>query len=228
MKQDDILLATLPLFHSFAQTVVQNAGFFVGGTVVLLPRFDPTAALTLMQEHSVTIFAGVPTMYFALLNNPKAEEYNLSALRFCVSGGSPMPVEVMTSFDAKYNVNILEGYGLSETSPVASFNSLARPKKAGSIGCPIDYVEFRLVDKQGNPITETDTGETKGEIQIKGVNVMKVCSKQSWCLRCTHVFNSFSIVVYTSIGIPQEEGSWYHDRWMVSTLFRYQALPNDS
>lgn len=170
MNNDDVLLATLPLFHSFAQTVVQNAGFFAGGTVVLLPRFDATAALTLMQEHGVTIFAGVPTMYFALLNHPKAEEFNISSLRFCVSGGSAMPVEVMSAFDKKYNVNILEGYGLSETSPVASFNSLSKPKKAGSIGIPIDYVEFRLVDEKGGVITEPDT---KGEIQIKGVNVMK-------------------------------------------------------
>ena len=171
MPMDDsvVALATLPLFHSFGQTVVQNAVLGAGGTIVLLPRFEPTAAMQLIEHQRVTLFAGVPTMYFALLNAPDADEHDLSSLQFCVSGGSAMPVEVMKAFDAKYDVNILEGYGLSETSPVASFNVLDRPKKAGSIGLPIWGVEFRLEDKDGNVIDATDT---PGEICIKGHNVM--------------------------------------------------------
>lgn len=165
-----IALGTLPLFHSFGQTVIQNATFALGGTVVLLPRFEPVAALGLMQKHKVNLFAGVPTMYFALLHHPEAGNYNLSSVKLCVSGGSAMPVEVMNAFDQKYGVNILEGYGLSETSPVASFNRLDRPKKAGSIGLPIWGVEFRLVDAEGKIISEAGV---PGEIQIKGHNIMK-------------------------------------------------------
>jgi long-chain acyl-CoA synthetase len=163
-------LVTLPLFHSFGQTCMQNATLHSGGKMVLLPRFDPTAALSLMQEHQVTLFAGVPTMYFALLHHPEADQFDLSSLKMCLSGGAAMPVQVMSAFDRKYNVDILEGYGLSETSPVASFNTLERPKKAGSIGTPIEGVEFKLVDADGH--TVQGTGEP-GEICIKGHNVMK-------------------------------------------------------
>jgi long-chain acyl-CoA synthetase len=167
---DTVALAVLPLFHSFGQTVVQNATLRVGGTLVLLPRFDPKVAFQLMHEHKVTVFAGVPTMYFALLNLPEANQYSVSSLRYCVAGGSAMPVEVMRAFDHKYNVNILEGYGLSETSPVASFNVLDRPKKAGSIGLPLHGVEFKLIDEQGQTI---EAAMTAGEICIRGPNVMK-------------------------------------------------------
>jgi long-chain acyl-CoA synthetase len=164
------MLVTLPLFHSFGQTVLQNGGLSAGATLVLLPRFDPTAALSLMQQHKVTVFAGVPTMYFALLHHPEAARFDVSALKLCVSGGSAMPVEVMNAFDAKYGVNILEGYGLSETSPVASFNRLDRAKKPGSIGLPIWGVEFRLEDNDGKVVE--GVGEP-GEICIRGHNIMK-------------------------------------------------------
>jgi len=170
MSTETTALATLPLFHSFGQTVIQNAVLGAGGTIVLLPRFDPEAAFGLMQGHRVNLFAGVPTMYFALLHHPKAAEYDLSNLELCVSGGSAMPVEVMKAFDQKYGVSILEGYGLSETSPVASFNVLDRPKKAGSIGLPIWGVEFRLEKDDGTVVTESDE---PGEICIRGHNVMK-------------------------------------------------------
>jgi long-chain acyl-CoA synthetase len=165
-----VSLAVLPLFHSFGQTVVQNGTLSGGGTLVLLPRFEPRAAFELMHVHKVTLFAGVPTMYFALLQYPEAQAFDLSSLKYCISGGSAMPVEVMRAFDEKYGVNILEGYGLSETSPVASFNVLHRPKKPGSIGLPLEHVEFRLVDEQGRTITEP---MVPGEICIKGPNVMK-------------------------------------------------------
>ena len=167
---DDVALATLPLFHSFGQTAVQNALLGRGGALVLLPRFDPQSAFTLLAKHRITLFAGVPTMYFAMLHYADAANYDVSALRYCVSGGAAMPVEVMGAFDAKYGVNILEGYGLSETSPVASFSVLDRPKKPGSIGLPIDGVEFRLVDERGVLTTEP---LVPGEIEIKGHNVMK-------------------------------------------------------
>lgn len=170
MSTETRALVTLPLFHSFGQTVLQNAVLGGGGTLVLLPRFTPDDAFALMQAHRVTLFAGVPTMYFALLHHADAERYDLSSLQRCVSGGSAMPVEVMRAFDEKYGVNILEGYGLSETSPVASFNQPDRPKKPGSIGLPIEGVEFRLVDDDGQRVTEAGK---PGEIWIFGPNVMK-------------------------------------------------------
>jgi long-chain acyl-CoA synthetase len=170
MKESTTSFAVLPLFHSFGQTCIQNATLYAGGTIVLMPRFEPVAAFELLQKHRVTVFAGVPTMYFALLHHPDAGKYDLSSLEVCVSGGSAMPVEVMRAFDEKYKVNILEGYGLSETSPVASFNVLDRPKKAGSIGLPIRGCEFKLVDDQDRAV---DKPGEPGEICIKGHNVMK-------------------------------------------------------
>jgi long-chain acyl-CoA synthetase len=165
-----VALCALPLFHSFGQTSVMNGSLFKGNTLVMLPRFDPRSAFELMQKHKVTVFQGVPTMYFALLNFPDHAQYDVSSLKYAVSGGSAMPVEVIKAFEARYGVTVLEGYGLSETSPVASFNVLDRPTKPGSIGIPIRHVEFKLVDDHDQEITQSDV---PGEICIKGVNVMK-------------------------------------------------------
>ena len=167
--KQDIALATLPLFHSFGQTCIQNAMIAVGGTVTLLPRFGPQEALEIMQRDGVTLFAGVPTMYLALLNHPGGESYDLSSLRYCMAGGAAMPVEVMKAFEEKYPVQILEGFGLSETSPVASFNTLERPRLPGSIGYPVWGVEMRILDDKDQPVAD---GE-RGEICIRGHNVMK-------------------------------------------------------
>jgi long-chain acyl-CoA synthetase len=170
LTPDTVALGVLPLFHSFGQTVVQNAVLATGGSIVLMPRFDAGGAMALMQKHRVSVFAGVPTMYFALLNHPEAERYDLSALRHCVSGGASLPAEVLRSFDARYHVAILEGYGLSETSPVATFNLRERERKPGSVGVPVWGCEMRLVDESGREVTEP---LVRGEIQIKGHNIMK-------------------------------------------------------
>ena len=167
--RDEVGLAVLPLFHSFGQTCVMNNMLYAGATITLLPRFEPQKALEVMARDRVTYFAGVPTMYFYLLNFPDAANYDLSSLRICGSGGSAMPVEVMHAFNKKYNVTILEGYGLSETSPVASFNHPDHDPKPGSIGTPIWGVEMRCVDADGK---EAPVGEL-GEIVIRGHNVMK-------------------------------------------------------
>ena len=169
LGKHDVALATLPLFHSFGQTCIQNAMFALGGTVTLLPRFGPEEALEIMQRDGVTLFAGVPTMYFALLNHPGGESYDLSGLKYCMTGGAAMPVEVMKAFEEKYPVQILEGFGLSETSPVASFNTLDRPRTAGSIGYPVWGVELCILDDKDQPVAD---GE-RGEICIRGHNVMK-------------------------------------------------------
>jgi long-chain acyl-CoA synthetase len=169
VQEDEVGLAVLPLFHSFGQTCVMNSLFYRGATITMLPRFEPLKAMEVIQRDKVTYFAGVPTMYFYLLNHPESGGYDLSSLRLCVSGGSAMPVEVMHAFNAKHNVKILEGYGLSETSPVASFNHLDRPAKPGSIGTPIWGVEMRAVSPDGKSVP---AGEL-GEIVIRGHNVMK-------------------------------------------------------
>lgn len=169
----DVSLIALPLFHSFGQTVQMNSGFYRRMTLTLLPRFDPEAALSIMERDNVTIFAGVPTMYWAMLNYPDAEKFDLEKisrnLRLAASGGSAMPVEVMRAFNERFSVKILEGYGLSETSPVASFNQIDKPVKPGSIGVPVWGVGIRIVNEAGEDVP---TGEM-GEILIKGHNVMK-------------------------------------------------------
>jgi long-chain acyl-CoA synthetase len=171
--EHDVHLITLPLFHSFGQTVQMNAGIYNRATLVLLPRFNPDSALRLMEEENITIFAGVPTMYWSLLNYPKAAQYDLQKiaynLRVTISGGAAMPVEVMKAFNEKFNVTILEGYGLSETSPIAVFNRLDREIKAGSIGFAVWGVEVHLVDADDQDVDADEVGE----IVIRGHNVMK-------------------------------------------------------
>jgi long-chain acyl-CoA synthetase len=167
---DDVHLVTLPLFHSFGQTVQLNAGFSAGSTLVLLSRFEPAMAVATIQREGVTFFAGVPTMYWGMLTTPAlAEDGSLSSLRMCVSGGSAMPVEVLRQFEERFGVPVLEGYGLSETSPIATFNMMDRPRRTGSIGVPVWGVEIKLVNADG---AECGTGE-QGEICVRGHNVMK-------------------------------------------------------
>jgi long-chain acyl-CoA synthetase len=170
LREDTVALACLPLFHIMGQVTVHHAVLHVGGEVVLLPRFEPRTAFELMQKHKVTLFVGVPTMYLALLHFPEASTFDLSALRTCGSGGASMPMETMRVFEERYRVSILEGYGLSETSPLTCFNGFPKPKKAGAIGLPIPGVEVRLEAPDGTVITKPNE---PGEICIKGFNVMK-------------------------------------------------------
>jgi long-chain acyl-CoA synthetase len=165
----DVIFGGLPLFHSFGQTVTLNAVARSGACLTLLPRFDPGQALHLLEAHGATMFAGVPTMYSALLNHPDYADYDLSALRLSISGGAAMPVEVLRGFEDAFDCVVLEGYGLSETSPVASFNHPDGVRKPGTIGTPIRGVEMKVVDDDGN---EVPRGEV-GEIAIRGHNIMK-------------------------------------------------------
>lgn len=168
-KPTDVALVALPLFHSFGQSAVMNIAIMAGATVSLMARFDPVKAFEVMQRDKVTAFSGVPTMYFYLLNHPDRKKYDLSTLRICTSGGSAIPVEVLNAWERETGCKILEGYGLSETSPVASFNVAFKPTKPGSVGMPIWGVEMRCVDEAGK---EVPVGEV-GEIVIRGHNVMK-------------------------------------------------------
>jgi long-chain acyl-CoA synthetase len=166
---DDVLFGALPLFHSFGQTIVLNCAVSVGACVTLLPRFEATAALEILERDAVTVFAGVPTMYGELLQAAHGTDRRLPALRVCVSGGAALPVELLHRFEARFAATILEGYGLSETSPVACFNHPDLARKPGTIGTPIRGVEMRVVDADRN---ELGPGVI-GEIAIRGHNVMK-------------------------------------------------------
>ncbi|MBX5441046.1 MAG: long-chain fatty acid--CoA ligase [Solirubrobacteraceae bacterium] len=165
----DVVLGALPLFHSFGQTCALNACVAGGALLTLLPRFDATKALEILQRDAVTVFEGVPTMYAALLNHPERERYDVSALKVCASGGAALPVEVLRGFDEAFGCKVLEGYGLSETSPVASFNHPDRERKPGSIGTPIEGVEMKVVDDDDHDLPPGEVGE----IVIRGHNVMK-------------------------------------------------------
>jgi long-chain acyl-CoA synthetase len=166
---DDVIMGCLPLFHVFGLTCGLNTAVARGSLLTLIPRFDGGKALSVIERDRVTIFEGVPTMFAGMLHSPDAGSTDVSSLRLCVSGGSAMPVEVMRAFEEKFGCIILEGYGLSETSPVASFNHPHAERKPGSIGTPIAGVEMRLVDDDGKDVP---AGEV-GEIAIRGENVMK-------------------------------------------------------
>ena len=166
---DDVVMGCLPLFHVFGLTCALNATIAVGASLTLLPRFDPAEALAIVGRDRVTIFEGVPTMYAAMLHDPAAARADTSSLRVCVSGGAAMPAGVMRGFEQAFGCMILEGYGLSETSPVVSFNHPDRVRKPGSIGTPIEGVEMRIVSNEG---AELPVGQV-GEIVIRGYNVMK-------------------------------------------------------
>ncbi len=166
-------LITLPLFHTTGQTVQMNVNLYAGNRIVLLPRFEPQATLDAMEREQVNFWVGVPTMYWALLKYVEENKIDVKPfaanLKVTTSGGAPMPVEVMKDFEKVFGVRVFEGYGLSETSPLATFNHFERPSKYGTVGQPIFGVEVRCVDESDR---EVKNGE-RGEVVIRGSNVMK-------------------------------------------------------
>jgi long-chain acyl-CoA synthetase len=178
-EEPETFLCVLPLFHSFGQTVIQNGSAAYGGTVVMLPRFEPEPALELMKSEKITFFAGVPTMYWGLLHAAGDSDVSVikDNLRVAVAGGAALPIEVHKEFEAKFGVTILEGYGLSETSPVASFSPVGSQVRVGSIGLPVPGVEMMLIDPEkadAGSFEEIEWSEDAiGEIAIKGHNIMK-------------------------------------------------------
>ena len=168
-RADDRIIATLPVFHVFALTVVVNAPLISGATVLLAPRFSPNEIFALAKEQQATVFAGVPTMYNFLYLLPEGKPEDFSTIRLAISGGASLPVALLHNFEQKFNVRVSEGYGLSEASPVTCFNPLDRDRKAGSIGTSINNVENRVVDVNGRQVP---VGEV-GELVVRGPNVMK-------------------------------------------------------
>ncbi|MET1027665.1 MAG: long-chain fatty acid--CoA ligase [Dongiaceae bacterium] len=168
--ESTVALGVLPLFHAFAMTCVMNWSLTVGGAMILLPRFDAKRLLSTIQKKRPTAMPVVPTLLTALLNRPDLDDYDLSSIRFCISGGAPLPLEVRKAFEAKTSARVVEGYGLSEASPVTCANPVHRPSKDGSIGLPFPLTDCQIVslDDRRTPVK---TGEI-GEICFRGPQVM--------------------------------------------------------
>jgi len=169
-QPDGVTFGALPLFHVFGLTSGLTSSTRVGSALTLLPRFDAGKALEMIQRDRVTTFLGVPTMYAAMLHHPDASSFDTSSLELCVSGGAAMPVEVLKEFERSFDCKILEGYGLSETCAIASFNRPEIERKPGSIGLPVDGVEMRLVDQEGHDVAQGDVGEIliRGQVVMSG------------------------------------------------------------
>ncbi|MFF8911211.1 long-chain-fatty-acid--CoA ligase [Streptomyces olivaceoviridis] len=168
----DVIFGGLPLFHSFGQVMGLNCAVSVGACLTLLARFTPADAFSVIERDRVTVFLGVPTMYTLMLRlaqSPESEPYDLSTLRVGLCGGSPLPVEVLHAFEKTFACAVLEGYGLSESSPLACVNRIDRERVAGTIGIPVDGVEMRVVDRQDRELPDGEVGE----IVIRGHNVMR-------------------------------------------------------
>jgi long-chain acyl-CoA synthetase len=167
------VLITLPLFHTTGQTVQMNTQMYGGSRIVLLPRFEPQATLEAMVREKVNFWVGVPTMYWTLIKYVDETGFDVSrvkeSMKVCTSGGAPMPVEVMKAFEEKFGVRVLEGYGLSETSPLACFNHFEKPSKPGTVGQAIFGVDVRCFDDDDKEVPRG----TRGEVVIRGANVMK-------------------------------------------------------
>lgn len=164
------VFAVLPFFHVFALTVVMNLGIAHAAEIIIMPRFALDDALKLIGKTKPTVLAGVPTLFNAILNHPKIDKYDLSCVKFCLSGGAALPIEVKQRFEEVTGCKVVEGYGLSETSPVVATNPLEGPVKHGSIGMPLPRTVISLRDL-GDPTHEVPVGE-KGEICVKGPQVM--------------------------------------------------------
>ncbi|MBP1930593.1 long-chain-fatty-acid--CoA ligase [Ammoniphilus resinae] len=165
----DVFLCVLPMFHTFGFTVCVLLPLYVGNTIVIHDSFHPKEVLESIQKYKITVFAGIPAMYIVLSQAMKASPQPVHSLRAAVSGGAPLPLEIFKLFNEDYQIPLIEGYGLTEASPVVSFNPLSGVKKGGSVGLPLLHNEVKVVDPGGN---EVATGEI-GEILVKGPNVMQ-------------------------------------------------------
>ncbi len=164
------LVAILPFFHVFGMTVCMNFSLYGGCATIVVPRFDADEFLKLLHKSKPTLFPGVPTIYVALLNHPKVKDHDLSSIRFCITGSAPMPVEVLTKFEEMTGCIIVEGYGLSEASPVTHVNPISGLRKPGSIGIPVSSTDARVVSLEDG-VSDAPVGQP-GELVVKGPQVM--------------------------------------------------------
>ena len=165
------VMGVLPFFHVFAMTVVMNFGIAKASEMLIMPRFVLDDALKLIDKGKPTVMPGVPTLFNAILNHPKLKSFDLSSLKFCLSGGAALPLEVKQNFERNTGCKLVEGYGLSETSPVATCNPMNGPVKEASIGLPLPGTIISLRDLS-DPTREVPHGE-RGEVCIAGPQVMK-------------------------------------------------------
>ncbi|TAP42791.1 long-chain fatty acid--CoA ligase [Arthrobacter sp. S39] len=173
LRPGDKVFGGLPLFHTFGQTCVLNAGLRAGATIVLCPRFTGEAALRLLHKHEINVFFGVPTMYVALLEAAKANPTRPQGLRYGISGGSSLPVAVLEKFREHFGAEIHEGYGLTETSPVASFNHVGTTPRPGTIGTPIWGVDVEIARPEITDSIELLPRGELGELVVRGHNLFK-------------------------------------------------------
>jgi long-chain acyl-CoA synthetase len=164
-------LSVLPFFHVFGLTVGLNLAVYTGCTIIIMPRFDPDELINLIEKAKPTIFPGVPAIYTALMAHPRIDSFDLSSIHFCVTGSAPMPVEVLRKFEQKTGSTIVEGYGLSECSPVTHANPIEGTRKPGSIGLALPDTDCRIVDAEDG-VKEMPIGEV-GELTVRGPQVMK-------------------------------------------------------
>jgi long-chain acyl-CoA synthetase len=169
--QQPTMLAVLPFFHVFAMTVCLNMAVMAGMRIVTLPRFELDQALKLIHKEKPDYMPAVPAIFGAMNNHKKISNFDLSSLKFCISGGAPLPVEVKKKFEEKTGCIVVEGYGLSESSPVASVNPPFGENVAGSIGMPIPQTVIEIIDREDKK-TPVPLGE-RGEVCIRGPQVMK-------------------------------------------------------
>lgn len=165
---DDVFITVLPLFHCFGATVCMVLPLLVGAHSVLVPKFTGANCLGAIQAHRATVFAGVPAMFGLMLRASAEGQFDIRSLRICVSGGAPITKEVFLGFEQRFGVDMLEGYGPTEASPVVSVNPLRGPRKLGSVGPPLPGVEVSI---RGEDRRELPVGEI-GEICVRGPNVM--------------------------------------------------------
>ncbi|WP_226481983.1 long-chain-fatty-acid--CoA ligase [Natrinema amylolyticum] len=183
IRPDDKQLGVLPLFHIYGMTVVMNTALFNGAAYYPMASWDAQDAVSLIEDEELTIMHGVPAMYNDVINQPNAEEFDMSSLRLCGVGGSGIPVEVLRQFEELYEPKIYEGYGLTETSPITHFNSPIDGRRVGSVGKTVPGVDSKVVDEEFEEVPpveegpideeEADLREITGEIVVAGPNVMK-------------------------------------------------------
>ncbi len=171
IRDDDVVMVALPLFHVFGLSSQLDVCVRFGATMSLIPRFDAAKVLEVIQRDGVTIFEGVPTMYVAVLRHPKLDDYDVSTLRIGISGGAPLPADVLNAFEEKFGIVILEGYGLTETASTTTFNVSVEERKIYSVGKPIWGVEVQVWDEEHRPLPPGP--EHVGELVIRGVNTMR-------------------------------------------------------